>query len=100
MGIGVSAGIRVGDGDPTMGPPRHFEDALFVVVRIEQRIRHITVAVRPAIDGDRRDIASARKAGGAEHAIELIADARLEIGKCHRKQFLPADAKLRAGIES
>src|SRR5262249_59015072 len=70
-----------------------------VVGRVVERVRHIAVAVRPAVDGDRRDVARARKSTRPEHAIELVADTRLEIRKRHVEQLRLPDAKLRARVE-
>ena len=56
--------------------------------------------MRPAIDGDRRDVARGRKAAGPEHAIEIAADIRFEIGEGHVQQFHTADAELVARFQS
>src|SRR5262249_58123163 len=77
--------------------PGALEDGVIVVV--VERVRHVAVAVRPAVDGDRRDVARANKSSRPEHAIELVADARLEIRKRHVEQPRLPDAKLRARIE-
>ena len=80
--------------------PRHLEHRVLVVVRIEQRIRHVAVAVRPAVDGDRGDVARAGEAARPQHAVEIVADALLEIGEGHRVELALADAELRAGVEA
>src|SRR5262249_56219427 len=47
----------------------------------------------------RGDVAGAGKSARPEHAIELVADAHLEIRKRHVEQPRLPDAKLRACIE-
>src|SRR6266498_5825496 len=57
------------------------EHLVLVVVAVKQRVRHVAVAVRPAVDGDRRDVARACEPAGTEHAVELVMDPRLELRK-------------------
>src|SRR5437764_3977160 len=56
--------------------------------------------MRPAIDGDRRNVARAGKPARTEHAVELIANAHLEIGESHGEELGLAEVKLRPGIEA
>src|SRR5215471_9467172 len=93
--VGVPASVGVGDGDAAGLLPGAIENGVVVVLVVE-RVRHITVAVRPAVDGDRCNVARARKSTRPEHAIELVADTRLEILKRHVEQLRLPDAKLRA----
>src|SRR5262249_58582990 len=79
--------------------PGGLENGVIIVLVVE-RVRHVAVAVRPAVDGDRRDVARAHKSAQSEHAVELVADARLEIRKPHVEQPRLPDAKLRARIEA
>ena len=58
MGVGVAGGVGIGDGDAAGLLPRPLQH-LLVVVAVEQRVRHVAVTVRPAVDGDRRDVARA-----------------------------------------
>src|SRR5262245_64099137 len=99
MRIGVAAGVRVGNRHATDRRTRAL-DHLSIVGAVEQRVLHITITVRPAIDRDRRDVARARKAAGAQHAVELVADARLEIAECRLHEALLPDAKLLARGEA
>jgi hypothetical protein len=57
MGIGVAGGVGIGDGNAAAGLPGAREHELVVVLVVE-RVRDVAVAVRPAIDGDRCDVAS------------------------------------------
>src|SRR6516164_852068 len=100
MRIGVAAGVGIGDRNTAKGPSGPCENPIVIVIGIEQRIRYIAVAVRPAIDGDRRDIALAVESTATEHAIELIADAHFEIRKSHGQELGLTDVKLRARIET
>ena len=99
MRVGVPGGVGIGDSDAAVSLPRAFEDVVIVVIRVEQRVRDITVAVWPAIDGDRGDVARTGKAAGPEHAIELVADACLEIRKRRGEEAGLADTELGARIE-
>src|SRR5262249_35477060 len=47
-------------------------------VRIEQRVVLVGIAVRPAIDRDRSDVASRVEARRTQHAAELVADPLFE----------------------
>src|SRR5262249_52316316 len=96
--VGVPPSVGVGDGDASGLLPGALENGVVVVLVVE-RVRHITVAMRPAVDGDRCDIARARKSTRPEHAIEFVADTRLEIRKRHVEQLRLPDAKLRARVE-
>src|SRR5439155_4783480 len=58
-----------------------------------------TIAVRPAVDGDRRNISRAGEPARAKHAVELVPDFLLEIRACHSEQRCCADTKLRARIK-
>ncbi len=97
---GVAAGIGVGDRHRTEGLAGELEHRLLVVVRIVQRIGHVAVAVRPAVDGDRGDVARAGKSARPEHAVEIVADALLEIREGHRIELALPDAELGARVEA
>jgi hypothetical protein len=56
---------------------------LLVIVAIEQRVRYVAIAMGPAIDGDRQNVARTGKPSLTEHAVELVAEFRLEIRKRH-----------------
>src|SRR5262245_19948328 len=98
MRIRVSAGVGVGDGDAAELLPCALESAVIVVLVVE-RVRHIAVAVWPAVDGDRCDVAHAGTSARPEHAVELVADSRREILKRHVEQLRLSDAKLCARVE-
>src|SRR6266480_3584897 len=98
MRIGVAARVGIGDGDATRLLPRTLQHA-FIIILVVERVRHVAVAVRPAVDRDRSDVARAGKTSEAEHAVELVADSPLEVRKGHVEQPCPAEAKLRSRIE-
>jgi hypothetical protein len=58
MRIRVPTGIGIRDGDAPSGlagtPKR-----LLVILAIEQRVRHVTIAMGPTIDGDRQNVSHA-----------------------------------------
>src|SRR5581483_3156216 len=56
--------------------------------------------VRPAVDGDRSDVAGAVKSARPQHAIEVVADQPLEVAEGHRQQFVLPDAELGACVET
>ena len=62
--------------------------------RVGQAVVGVGVAVRPAVDGDRDDVARRIEAAGAEDARELIADVALEGLERRRQQVGAADAVL------
>ena len=99
MHVGVSASIGIGDGDATKRLPRDLKNAILVVAGIEQEIGYIAVAVRPAIDRNRRDIARVIKTARAEHAIELIADAGLKILESRGKKLGLPNVKLATRVK-
>ena len=100
MRVGVPASIGIGDGDSTKRLPRDLKNAILVVVGIEQGIGYIAVAVRPAIDRNRRDIARVIKTARAEHAIELIADVGLKIRESRGKKLGLPNVKLATRVKA
>ena len=80
IGISSRCGISVGDGNSAKTPAAdHIRTLIFRPVRIEQRVVFRCVAVRPAIHGDRGDVASGIETARAEGAGELSR------GYCARK---------------
>src|SRR5262249_5949316 len=98
--VSVAGGVRVGDRHSADGLSRLREHLVVIVIGVEQRVGDITVAVWPAIDGDRRNVAPAGEAARPQHAVELLADARLEVGKAHAEKPLLADPELLARGEA
>src|SRR4051794_16879995 len=82
MRIGVAASIRIGDRHATHRRTCTLEH-LSIIVAVEQRVLDIAIAMWPSIDSDRNDIARTRETACAQHAIELVANPRLEVVKGH-----------------
>src|SRR5436190_2184294 len=80
--------------------PASSRQHLVVIVRIEQRIGRIAVPVRPSIDCNGHYVAPPGKPARSQHAVKLVADALLEIGKSHAEQAGRADAELAARVEA
>src|SRR5262249_18471123 len=99
MRIGVAARVGIGDGDAAGLLPGALEHARIVIFVIK-RVRHIPVPVRPAVNGDRGDVARAGKASWPQHSVELVPDLGFEIRKGHVEQPCLPDAKLRARIKA
>src|SRR5262245_31598831 len=98
MGVGISAGVGIGNGDASEWTACTREDVV-VFVAVEQRVGGVAITVGPTVHRDRGYVARAGKSSGAEHAIELVADFLLEIRKGHGEQFCGPDPKLCTRIE-
>src|SRR5262245_34290689 len=74
------ARIGVGDRDPAEGLSSDDPGllGLGLPLRLPQQPWRVGVAVRPAIDGDRPDVALGVESGRAEGLVELILDVLLE----------------------
>src|SRR5207249_8490690 len=72
--IGVSAGISIGDCDFSKGFACHFawSFAAFEPELVPERVVFVRVTMRPAVYGDRSDIASRVKAASAECTRQLV----------------------------
>jgi hypothetical protein len=80
VGVGVAGGVGIGDGDAAAGLPRAREYALIIVLVIE-RVRHIAVAVRPAVDVIGENALRYCSESGREVEIEIVAfNARYSYG--------------------
>src|SRR5579863_5824950 len=77
--VSVSTGVGVGDGDSPESPPRYFAGSLAALQpkRIEQRVVFVGVAVRPAVDCNRCDVARGIESPSAECSGQLLADLSL-----------------------
>src|SRR5580704_7288251 len=79
VGIGGGTGIGVGDGDAAEArPPDHMRLLRFRPFRIEQLVIFVSIAMRPAIDGDARHTARRVEPARTEDARQLVADVALE----------------------
>jgi hypothetical protein len=64
--------------------------------RLEEAGRRVGISVRPAIHGDRRNIAIEIEAGRPQHAPQFVADFALEARKARRIKSVAARAILLA----
>jgi hypothetical protein len=99
MCIRIPTCIGIGNGDAPNGLAGAPE-CLFVIVAIQLRVRHVSIAMGPAVDGDRQNVASAGKPSRAEHAVELVSDFRFEIRERHIEKLGSTGPKLRPCVET
>src|SRR5712664_144074 len=97
IGVSERPRVRIGDVDAAKRTAADFAWRLSRrPLRIIERIVFVRVAVGPAIDGDRLDVAGRFESTGREHAIELIAYVAFEHFKGCRIQLRAAGTLLLA----
>src|SRR5271154_2060832 len=76
VGICVSVGVSVGDGDTTEGLPRRNTGLLAALKpeSVPERVVLIGIAMWPAVDGDGSDVICGIEATAPDAARELLAD--------------------------
>src|SRR5262245_8343312 len=92
-------GIGVGDRHAAHLPARDLDHGVERGLVVEQRIPVVGIAVRPPVDRDRSDIATAEKPAGTKHAVEIVANAILELPECHLLELPSTGPELLAGGE-
>src|SRR5229473_1185696 len=75
--VGIPARIGIGDGDAAAALAGDFIGRGSLGLRIEQGIRTVSVAMRPAIDRDRHNVARRLKSPRSQHAVKLVGNSRL-----------------------
>src|SRR6266566_1573651 len=99
MRIGAPLRIGIGNRDATGRLSSAGNERLIVLV-IEQGIRGVRIAVRPAIHRDGYNVAITRESAWCQHAVEFIADLGLDLIEAHLENLLPADSKLITRVET
>ena len=86
VGIGGGPGIGIGDGDPPEPAPTDLVRRLARwVVRIEQPVVFIGIAMWPSVHRDPEYVARGLEPAGAEHPLQLAAHFQLEALEGHRQ---------------
>src|SRR5579862_8421277 len=70
IGVSVGTGVGIRDGDASVRLARYFTGSFtaFEPERIEQRVVLVSIAVRPAIKGNRGNVTGGIKSSGTERA--------------------------------
>src|SRR6202166_2300213 len=92
--VGVPSGIGIGDGDAAAALAGDFIGRGSLGLRIEQGIRTVGIAMRPAIDRDRHNVAPRLKSTRTQHAVKLVGNSRLVFRERRTQQQLPSQTKL------
>src|SRR6476619_1416473 len=89
-GIVVGGGASIGVGDRNAAetrPAKHVRRRTFRPVRVKQRIVFVGVTMRPAVDGDRRDISFGVEPAGAKDVRQLAANVAFESCKARAQDI-------------
>jgi hypothetical protein len=95
VGVGSGGCVRIGNRNSSVSLARDVARALARgPIGIPKRVVLVGVAMRPAVDGDRVDIARRIESPCPEHAFELITNTSLEVFKGSRQEFVVSGALL------